>query len=47
MWFLTIVHECLGGLKLVIMFDRNKGALYTVPKVFGWKPLLLCETFEG
>jgi len=23
LWFLTTVHECIGGLKPVIMLDRN------------------------
>ena len=34
LWFLTMLQECLGGLKPVIMFDLNEGLLYTVPKVF-------------
>ena len=35
LWFLTMVHECLGGLNPVVMSDRNEGLLYAVPKVFG------------
>jgi len=33
LWFLNMLQECLGGLKYVIMSDRNEGLLYTVPKV--------------
>jgi len=37
LWFLTTLHECLGGLKPVIMLDRNQGLLAGVPRVFGAK----------
>jgi len=35
LWFLTVVHECIGGLKPVIMSYRSKGLLYAMAKVFG------------
>ena len=34
LWFLTMLHDCLGGLKPAIMSDRNKGLLAIVPLVF-------------
>jgi len=34
-WFLSVLSECLGGLKLVIMSDRHDGLLYVVPRVLG------------
>ena len=35
LWFLTTLHECLGGLKPVVMSDRKNGLLVGVPRVFG------------
>jgi len=35
LWFLSTLHECLGGLKQVIMSDRNNGLVEGVPLVFG------------
>ena len=32
LWFLTNLHECLGGLKPVIMSDRNGGLVKGVPR---------------
>jgi len=34
LWFLTTLHECLGGLKPVVMSDRNNGLLAGVSRVF-------------
>ena len=34
MWFLTVLHECLGGLKPVVMSDRNQDLLAAVPRIF-------------
>jgi len=30
-----VLHDCLGGLKLIIMSFRNKGLLAVAPLVFG------------
>ena len=35
LWFLTTLHECLGGLKPVVMSDQNNELLAGVPRVFG------------
>ena len=35
LWSLTILHKCLGDLKLVIMSDRNQGLLVAMPHIFG------------
>jgi len=35
LWFLAMLHGCLGGLKLVTMSDRHKALVYAVPRVFG------------
>jgi len=35
LWFLTVLHECLGGMQPVIMSDRNQGLLSAMPRVFG------------
>jgi len=35
LWFLTTLHECLGGLKPVVMSDRNNGLLVGTGRVFG------------
>ena len=42
LWFLTVLQECLGELKPVIMSDRNEGLLYAVPKVFGLENHTYC-----
>jgi len=34
-WFLSIIAECMGGLKPVIMSDRNPGIVAAVAQVFG------------
>ena len=35
LWFLTQLHECLSGLKTVVMSDRNNRLLAGIPTVFG------------
>jgi len=34
LWFLTMLHDCLGGLTPIIISDRNKGLLTVMPLVF-------------
>lgn len=34
-WFLTVLTDCLDGLKSVIMLDRNPDLLYVVLSMFG------------
>ena len=35
LWFLSVLRECLGGMKPVIMTDRHGALLHLVPRVFG------------
>ena len=35
LWFLSVLRECLGGMKPVIMTDRHGVLLHAVPRVFG------------
>ena len=47
-----MLHECLGGMKLVIMSDIHKSLLYVVPRVFGLENHCYChvhlrENFAG
>jgi len=34
-WFLSVLYECLGGMKPVMTLDRHKAMLHSVPRVFG------------
>ena len=43
LWFLTVLQECLGGLKPVIMSDRHKSIVYAVPRVFGVENHCYCS----
>ena len=42
LWFLTQLHECLGGNKLVVMSYCNKGLLAGVAVAFGKESHLYC-----
>ena len=44
LWFLTILHEFLGGLKSDIMSDKNQGLLLVVAYIFGAKNHIYCVT---
>ena len=35
LWFCTVFHEFLGGIKPIIMTDRYELILYVMPRVFG------------
>jgi len=37
-----VLHECLGGMKPVIMSDRHRSLLYAVPRVFRLKNHCYC-----
>jgi len=41
-WFLSVLHENLGGMKPVIISDRHKSLLYAVPRVFGLENHCYC-----
>jgi len=51
-WFLSVLLECLGGMKPVIMSDRHRALLHSVPRVFGVENHCYClvhmrENFVG
>jgi len=35
LWFLNVLHECLGGMKHVITSDRHKSIVYALPRMLG------------
>ena len=37
LWFLAVLHECLGGMQPMIMNDKNQPLLFAVPRIFGIK----------
>jgi len=41
-WFLSVLHECLGGMKPVIMTDGHQSLLHAVPIVFGLENHCYC-----
>jgi len=52
LWFLAQLHECLGGMKPIVMSDRGNGLLARVPAVFGKENHAYCmrhvmENFLG
>jgi len=47
LWFLTILHECSGGLKSAVMSDRKNGLLADVPRVFGAENHTYCVMIEN
>jgi len=42
LWFLAQLHECLGGVKPVVMSNLGNGLLAGVPAVFGKKNHAYC-----
>lgn len=46
-WFLTVLHECLGGLKRVIMSNRHKLIEWAIPRVFGVENHCYCVIHVG
>ena len=41
-WFLSVLYECLGGMKSVIMTDRHQSLLLAVSRVFGLENHCYC-----